>query len=188
MWIRHFLLSFTSVCNTQQGLPDTVPNHGTSRGEWTVIDSGTVWCLYLDPKYSHDTIRCGIFTCAQKLTREPAKSNAWHQKWKNKLGRNDPWWQSGRKKWNYGEGFVKQVGFKPVVKDSRNYRWAEWWNKTGRSDGWRNMWVGNRGTGARMRFIKISKQLCHMSSRPTQVGNALFEPHCSVSSDTLQPV
>jgi len=36
-----------------------------------------------------------------------------------------------------GVGFVKQVGVKPGVKERGSYGWAEWWIKTGRSDGWR---------------------------------------------------
>ena len=32
-----------------------------------------------------------------------------------------------------GEGFVKQVGFKPEVKE-RSYGWADWWIKRGKSD------------------------------------------------------
>jgi len=62
--------------------------------------------------------------------------------------------QSGRKKWNYGGiEFVKQVDFKPGVKD-RSYGWAEWRIKRRRSDGWRNRWVGNGGTSARIRLTK----------------------------------
>jgi len=36
-----------------------------------------------------------------------------------------------------GVGFVKQVGVKLGVKERGSYGWAEWWIKTGRSDGWR---------------------------------------------------
>jgi len=53
-----------------------------------------------------------------------------------------------------GEGFVKHVGFKPGVKESGSYGRAEWWIKRGRSDGWRNRWVGNGKTGTRMRLTK----------------------------------
>jgi len=49
-----------------------------------------------------------------------------------------------------GIGFVKQVGFKPGVKERWSYGWSEWWIRRGRSDGWRNRWVGNGGTGTRM--------------------------------------
>jgi len=42
--------------------------------------------------------------------------------------------QSGRKQWNYGVGFVKQVGFKPGVKEKGV---MEWLIERGRSDGWR---------------------------------------------------
>jgi len=34
-------------------------------------------------------------------------------------------------------GFVKEVGFKPGVKDRGSYRCTEWWIRRG-SDGWRN--------------------------------------------------
>jgi len=33
-----------------------------------------------------------------------------------------------------GEGFEKQIGFKPTVKEWGSYGWAEWWIKRGRSD------------------------------------------------------
>jgi len=36
------------------------------------------------------------------------------------------------------EGFVKQVDFKPGVKERGSYRWTEWWIKRERSDKWRN--------------------------------------------------
>jgi len=52
----------------------------------------------------------------------------------------------------HGVGFVKEVGFKPVVKERGSYGWAEWWIRRGRSDGWRNRWVGNGGTGTRMKL------------------------------------
>jgi len=51
-------------------------------------------------------------------------------------------------------GFVKQVGFKPGVKERGSYGWEEWWNRRRKRDGWRNRWVGNGGTGARMRLTK----------------------------------
>jgi len=38
---------------------------------------------------------------------------------------------------------VKQVGFKPGVKERGSYGCAEGWIRRGRSDGWRNRWVGN---------------------------------------------
>jgi len=50
--------------------------------------------------------------------------------------------------------FVKHVGFKPGVKERWSYGWAEWWIRRGRSDEWRNRWVGNGETGARMRLTK----------------------------------
>jgi len=53
-----------------------------------------------------------------------------------------------------GVGFVKQVGFKPGVKERGSYRWAEWWIRRGRSDQWSNRWVWNGGTGTRMRLMK----------------------------------
>jgi len=37
-----------------------------------------------------------------------------------------------------GEGFVKEVGFKPRVKEIGSCGWTEWWNKRGRSDRWIN--------------------------------------------------
>jgi len=37
-----------------------------------------------------------------------------------------------------GEGFVKEVGFKPGVKERGSYRCTEWWIRRGRSDGWRS--------------------------------------------------
>ena len=39
-----------------------------------------------------------------------------------------------------GVGFVKEVGFKPGVKERWSYRCTEWWIRRGRSDGWRNSW------------------------------------------------
>jgi len=40
-------------------------------------------------------------------------------------------------------GFVKEVGFKPGVKDGGSYGWAEWWIRRGRSDGRRIGEVSN---------------------------------------------
>jgi len=72
-----------------------------------------VWITY-------DTIRYDIFTCAQKLTKWPARHrNQKLRKTKNKnrfaqkkrcgqksgAGKS-PWRQSGRKKWNYGGGRI----------------------------------------------------------------------------------
>ena len=54
-----------------------------------------------------------------------------------------------------GVGCVKQVGFKPGVKERWTYGWAEWWNRRGRSDGWRNRWVGNGGTGNCLSFSSL---------------------------------
>jgi len=51
-------------------------------------------------------------------------------------------------------GFVRQVGFKPAMKDKGSDGCAEWWIRRGRSDGWRNWWVGNGGTGTRIRLTK----------------------------------
>jgi len=48
---------------------------------------------------------------------------------------------------------VKQVRFKPGVKESGSYGWAEWWIKKRRYDGWKNRWVGNGGTATRMRLM-----------------------------------
>jgi len=49
-----------------------------------------------------------------------------------------------------GVGFVKEVCFKQEVKERRSYKCTEWWIKRGKSDGWRNRWVGNGRTGTRM--------------------------------------
>jgi len=49
---------------------------------------------------------------------------------------------------------VKQVGFMPEVKGRGNCGCTEWWIRRGRSDWWRNRWVGNRGTGTIMRLTK----------------------------------
>ena len=58
-----------------------------------------------------------------------------------------------------GVGFVKEVGFKPGVKKKWSYRCTKWWIRRGRSDGWRNRWVGNGRTGTRMRFTKRQRKL-----------------------------
>ena len=42
----------------------------------------------------------------------------------------------------------KEVGFKPGVKERWSYRCTKWWIRRGRSDGWRNRWAGDGGTGA----------------------------------------
>ena len=47
-------------------------------------------------------------------------------------------------------GFLKHVGFKPGLKERGSCGYAEWWIRRWRSDGWRNRWVGNGGTGTRM--------------------------------------
>ena len=52
-----------------------------------------------------------------------------------------------------GVGFVKEVGFKPGVKERWSYRCTKWWIRRG-SDGWRNRWAGDGETGARMRFMR----------------------------------
>ena len=57
-----------------------------------------------------------------------------------------------------GVGFVKEVGFKPGVKERWSYRCTKWWIRRG-SDGWRNRWAGDGGTGARMRFTKRERKL-----------------------------
>jgi len=49
-----------------------------------------------------------------------------------------------------GVGFVKEVGFKPGVKERGSYGWTEWWINWGRSDRWRNRWAGDGRTGTRM--------------------------------------
>jgi len=36
-------------------------------------------------------------------------------------------------------GFVKQVGFKPGVKERKSSGCAEWWIRREKSDGWRNV-------------------------------------------------
>jgi len=43
-----------------------------------------------------------------------------------------------------GIGFVQQVGFKPGVKDRGSNVCTELWIRRGRSDRWRNSWVGTR--------------------------------------------
>ena len=65
----------------------------------------------------------------------------------------------GRRSETKGVGFVKEVGFKPGVKERWSYRCTKWWIRRGRSDGWRNRWVGDGGTGARMRFTKRQREL-----------------------------
>jgi len=40
-----------------------------------------------------------------------------------------------------GVGFVKEVGFKPGVKERWSYRCTKWWIRRGRIDGWRNRWA-----------------------------------------------
>ena len=57
-----------------------------------------------------------------------------------------------------GVGFVKEVGFKPGVKERWSYRCTKWWIRR-ESDGWRNRWAGYGGTGARMRFTKTERKL-----------------------------
>jgi len=49
----------------------------------------------------------------------------------------------GRSETTEGIVFVKEVSFKPGVKERWSYGWAEWWNRRGRSDGWRNRWIRN---------------------------------------------
>jgi len=56
-------------------------------------------------------------------------------------------------------GFVKEVCYNVLKWKRGRYGWAEWWNKRGRSDRWRNTWVGNRRTGAIMRLTKRWRQL-----------------------------
>ena len=58
-----------------------------------------------------------------------------------------------------GVGFMKEVGFKPGVKERWSYRCTKWWIRRGRSDVWRNRWAGNGGTGARVRFTKRQREL-----------------------------
>ena len=69
-----------------------------------------------------------------------------------------------------GVRFLKQVGFKPGVKDRRSYRCTEWWRRRGRSDGWRNRWVGNGRTGARMMFTKRQRELIPETRRSITEG------------------
>jgi len=38
----------------------------------------------------------------------------------------------------HGVGFVKEVGFKPGLKERWSYRCTKWWIRRGRSGGWRN--------------------------------------------------
>ena len=54
---------------------------------------------------------------------------------------------------------MKEVGFKPWVKEKWSYRCTKWWIRRERSDKWRNRWVGDGGTGARMRFTKRQREL-----------------------------
>ena len=74
----------------------------------------------------------------------------------------------GGKKWHYwGEdlsSFVKQVGFTPTEKKQASYGWAEWWNKRGRSDEWRNKCIRNRGTGTRMRSNEINQHVASVAA------------------------
>jgi len=49
--------------------------------------------------------------------------------------------------------------FKPGVKETGSYRCTEWWIRRGRSDGWRNRWVGNGRTGTRMRLTKRKREM-----------------------------
>jgi len=39
------------------------------------------------------------------------------------------------------EGFVKQLGFKPRVKERGSYGWTKWRIKRGRSNGWNSFIV-----------------------------------------------
>jgi len=107
------------------------------------------------PCIRYDTIRYSVFACAQKLTRWPAWSSARHRnekiwkKWKQKPSSSEGTVRvivregsPGGRSETTGVGFVKQVGFKPGVKERGSYGWAEWWIKRGRSDGWRSRWVG----------------------------------------------
>jgi len=54
---------------------------------------------------------------------------------------------------------VKEVGFKSGVKERWSYRCTKLWIRRGRSDGWRNRWVGKGVTGARMRFTNRQREL-----------------------------
>ena len=58
-----------------------------------------------------------------------------------------------------GVGFVKEIGFKPGVKERWSYRCTKWWIRQGRRGGWRNRWEADGGTGARMRFTKRQRKL-----------------------------
>ena len=70
-----------------------------------------------------------------------------------------------------GVGLVKQVGFKSGVKDRGNYGWAEWWIKRGRSDGWRNRWVGNGGTGTGTNIVSSSLSLVRPRAFSTKASS-----------------
>ena len=78
-----------------------------------------------------------------------------------------------------GIGFVKEVGFKPAVKERWSYRCTKWWIRRGRSDGWRNRWAGDGGIGARMRFTKRQRKcwwwcvakFCYLSGRQMTVAS-----------------
>ena len=69
-----------------------------------------------------------------------------------------------------GVRFVKEVGFKPGVKERWNYRYTKWWIRRGRSDGWGNRWAGDGGTGARMRFTKRQRELIAETWREHRIG------------------
>jgi len=59
-----------------------------------------------------------------------------------------------------GVGFVIKVGFKPGVKERWSYRCAKWWIKRVRSDGWRNGWVWNGGTGIKKEYVPKMQAWC----------------------------
>ena len=54
-----------------------------------------------------------------------------------------------------GVGFVKEVGFKPGVKERGSYRCTEWNLKRAEVMDEYEMWVWNGRTGARMRLFLL---------------------------------
>jgi len=87
----------------------------------------------------YDTIRYDkvYILCAQMLTRWPAWSSARHKNEKVKKTKNKKTSSSKKtvqvimkavreEEYGKGVGFVKQVSFKPGVKERGSYGWAEW--------------------------------------------------------------
>jgi len=83
-----------------------------------------------------------------KKLRKTKNKNRLAQKKRYRQKSVKAFWEEEVELW--GIGFVKEVGFKPKVKDRGSYRWAEWWNRRRTSDRWRNRWVASGRTGTRM--------------------------------------